>query len=148
MAVQTTLRGEQVIYIDTDGSFSGRRFAAMHERLAGGNPGADLVAALRCVDLFRVYDLHSLLELLSALQARLKVWTCATSTKALTAHLSPLCATQASRIRALQALTLCSTCPETPQSLEKQKALHVHLSLRISCEFVLLVFQCRFSRNQ
>ncbi|BDA46231.1 DNA repair protein RAD51 homolog 4 [Coccomyxa sp. Obi] len=72
MAAQTALRGERVIYIDTDGSFSGRRFAAIHERLSGGNPGADLVAALRCVDLFRVYDLHSLLELLSALQARLK----------------------------------------------------------------------------
>lgn len=91
MAAQTALRGERVIYIDTDGSFSGRRFAAMHERLAGGNPGADLVAALRCVELFRVYDLHSLLELLRALQARLKVWTLSTGLcpiKARAAYLS------------------------------------------------------------
>ena len=73
MAAQTALRRERVIYIDTDGSFSGKRFAAMHERLAGGAPEADLVAALRCVDLFRVHDLHSLLQLLSALHNQLQV---------------------------------------------------------------------------
>jgi hypothetical protein len=77
MAAQTALRRERVIYIDTDGSFSGKRFAAMHERLAGGAPEADLVAALRCVDLFRVHDLHSLLQLLSALHTQLQV--CPTS---------------------------------------------------------------------
>lgn len=73
MAAQTALRGERVIYIDTDGSFSGKRFAAMHERLSGGAAGADCVASLRCVELFRVFDLHSLLELLSALQSKLEV---------------------------------------------------------------------------
>ena len=75
MTAQTTLRRERVIYIDTDGSFSGKRFAAMHERLAEGAPEADLLAALRCVDLFRVHDLHGMLQLLSALHTKLEVRT-------------------------------------------------------------------------
>ncbi len=75
MTAQTTLRRERVIYIDTDGSFSGKRFAAMHERLTEGAPEADLLAALRCVDLFRVHDLHGMLQLLSALHTKLEVRT-------------------------------------------------------------------------
>lgn len=75
MAANTVLRRERVIYIDTDGSFSAKRFAAMHERLGSGsgNTGAGLVAALQHVELYRVHDLHDLLALLGALQQYLQV---------------------------------------------------------------------------
>jgi cysteine synthase len=75
MAVNTTLRREKVVYIDTDGSFSGKRFAAMHARLAGDTSGFNLVAALQHVDLYRVYVLHELLELLQAIHRQLQVLT-------------------------------------------------------------------------
>ena len=65
MAAFTALRREQVVYVDTAGSFSWGSFAAMYEALP--KQSASLAEARAHLDLYRVFTLRDLLQLLHAL---------------------------------------------------------------------------------
>lgn len=95
LAANTVLRGERVLFVDTEGSFSARRFGALHRALLARQPGgggadsaAELARDLECLALFRVHDLPQLLQLLAALPARLQV-PCSPSMCVQDSHMLP-----------------------------------------------------------
>ena len=76
MAAFTALRRERVAYVDTVGSFSWAAFRAMAGALPKHAEAAGAAEAQQFVDLYRVYSLHDLLQLLHALwQALDQVWS-------------------------------------------------------------------------
>ncbi len=75
MAAFTALRRERVAYVDTVGSFAWEGFQAMAGALPRHAECADAAEAQRFLDLYRVFSLHDLLQLLHALSKTLdQVW--------------------------------------------------------------------------
>ncbi len=75
MAAFTALRRERVAYIDTAGSFAWAGFQAMAGALPRHAECAGAAEAQRFLDLYRVFSLHDLLQLLRALSKALdQVW--------------------------------------------------------------------------
>ena len=75
MAAFTALRRERVAYVDTVGSFAWAGFQAMAGALPRHAECADAAEAPRFLDLYRVFSLHDLLQLLHALSRALdQVW--------------------------------------------------------------------------
>ena len=71
MAAFTALRRERVAYVDTVGSFAWAGFQAMAGALPRHAECAAAAEAQRFLDLYRVFSLHDLLQLLQALSKAL-----------------------------------------------------------------------------
>ena len=69
MAAFTALRRERVVYVDTVGAFSWGSFAAIYEALP--KQSASLAETCAHLDLYRVFTLRDLLQLLHALSQAL-----------------------------------------------------------------------------